>query len=219
MLDMAVKGSLDHLAAAEATSPGAAVLLATRTDFIAPGSAILSPEQVQELIYAFHRLDVSGTGRITAVELGAVLRRLGEEATQEELEQMVLEFDTDGDGCICLNEFIRLNELAAQLEVGGGGGAEGGGGGILEEVFRTFDRDADGFICPEELQMIFQKLGEEGVTLADCARMIQGADQDGDGQVDFREFEALMFAPSPPVSPAGSSNGRSSGSDSGSSLP
>lgn len=203
---MAADAGMQSLAAAPVPR-GAQVAAAT-----AAPSTFLSAEQIQELTYAFGRFDVNGTGRVTAAELGAVLRQLGEDATQEEVEQMVLEFDTDGDGGISLPEFIRLNAMAAAMEAGsssgggsdGGSGRSGGGGGILEDVFRTFDADKDGFICPAELQMIFCALGEESVTLEECVRMIWAADMDGDGQVDFREFEALMFAPSPPASPGGS---------------
>lgn len=153
-------------------------------------SSILPRDQVQELTYAFHKFDVNKTGKVTASELGKVLRCLGLDTTEEELEQMVREFDMDGDGCINLDEFIRLNEMTSEME-----SSTPGRENVLEAVFRMFDRDANGYICPAELQTIFNSLGDKAVTQEECRRMIQGADMDGDGQVDFREFEALMFAP------------------------
>jgi centrin-3 len=54
---------------------------------------------------AFRLFDVSGLGRLGRDELRAVARQLGVDVAPEELDAMVAEFDTDGDGFISPSEF------------------------------------------------------------------------------------------------------------------
>ncbi|GBF93442.1 centrin [Raphidocelis subcapitata] len=71
---------------------------------------LLSRGQDEELARAFGLFDISGGGRITAADLRAVARQLGVEVAPEELEDMVAEFDGDGDGGIDAAEFAAIME-------------------------------------------------------------------------------------------------------------
>ena len=138
----------------------------------------------EELTEVFKRFDANGDGKISASELGSILRSLGGVAsTEEELQSMIREVDSDGDGFISLEEFIELNtkgiDSTEAME-------------NLKEAFAVFDVNQNGKISAEELQMVMKSLGDE-CSLAECRRMIQGADSDGDGQVDFEEFSVMMM--------------------------
>ena len=61
----------------------------------------------------------------------------------------------------------------------------------LLEAFRVFDQDGDGFISAEELRYLMCNLGEK-LSQEEVNEMIAEADTDGDGQVDYREFVAMM---------------------------
>lgn len=52
----------------------------------------------QEILKAFRLFDDENTGKITVRQLKRVAKELGENLTDEELEAMITEFDTDGDG-------------------------------------------------------------------------------------------------------------------------
>ncbi|KAK9053445.1 hypothetical protein SSX86_030079 [Deinandra increscens subsp. villosa] len=67
----------------------------------------ISGDLQYELIHAFRIMDSDGDGRITRSELAALLSRIGgsEPISPEELSLMLNETDTDGDGCISLQEF------------------------------------------------------------------------------------------------------------------
>eukprot|EP00475_Leptophrys_vorax_P045559 TRINITY_DN9499_c0_g1_i1.p2 TRINITY_DN9499_c0_g1~~TRINITY_DN9499_c0_g1_i1.p2 ORF type:complete len:186 (+),score=1.03 TRINITY_DN9499_c0_g1_i1:323-880(+) len=148
----------------------------------------------EELTDAFHRFDRDGDGRITADELSAVLRLLGVTATDSELTAMMRRADMDGNGSIDLDEFLELNATAEQMEMEG---SEGSDDDVLREVFRVFDVDCNGYISAEELYRVMTCLeGDEGarstVTLEECRAMIRKVDANGDGRVDFGEFQKMM---------------------------
>lgn len=60
----------------------------------------------EELRQAFRVFDKSGCGYITPSDLRAVLQCMGEELTEEEIDEMIAEVDIDGDGRIDFEEFI-----------------------------------------------------------------------------------------------------------------
>ena len=52
----------------------------------------------EELIEAFKVFDRDGNGFISAAELRHVMTNLGEQLTDEEVDEMIREADVDGDG-------------------------------------------------------------------------------------------------------------------------
>ena len=52
--------------------------------------------------------DKDGDGTITAKELGVVMRQLGMNPSEEELNEMIKEVDEDGDGAINFQEFLSI---------------------------------------------------------------------------------------------------------------
>jgi calmodulin len=63
----------------------------------------------QELLRAFEVFDKDGSGTITTSELKDVLRSLGENLTDEELDEMVKLTDKNGDGVIdCKCRLVAL---------------------------------------------------------------------------------------------------------------
>ena len=57
---------------------------------------------------AFDAFDLDGDGAITVEEIGAVMCRLGNDVTEEEVQAMVREFDNDNNGTIDFDEFCDL---------------------------------------------------------------------------------------------------------------
>lgn len=62
----------------------------------------------EELREAFKVFDKDGNGYISAAELRHVMTNLGEKLTDEEVDKMMTEADTDGDGQVDYNEFVRM---------------------------------------------------------------------------------------------------------------
>ena len=143
-------------------------------------------EHCKELTETFKYFDKNGDGKISAVELGEVLRSIGIASTHEELEAMVREVDCDNDGFIDLGEFIKLNKLTQEATDDGDSEHK-----TMEAAFDVFDINKDGFISATELHRVLSGLGEV-LTEEDCHVMIRNVDRNGDMLVDFSEFKYLM---------------------------
>ncbi|KAJ8646680.1 hypothetical protein MRB53_008428 [Persea americana] len=144
-----------------------------------PNPSSVSVENMDQVKKVFNRFDANGDGKISATELGDVMRALGSSPTDDEIGRMMAEIDADGDGFIDLKEFAAFH----------GGGA--GDGRELRDAFDMYDQDKDGLISASELHRVLKSLGDR-CTIEDCSRMIRSVDSDGDGSVNFEEFQEMM---------------------------
>ncbi|KAH8902980.1 EF-hand [Coniochaeta sp. PMI_546] len=62
----------------------------------------------EELKNAFKVFDKDGSGTISAIELRAVLQHLGENLTDDDLDEMLKMADKNGDGNIDYEEFVHI---------------------------------------------------------------------------------------------------------------
>ncbi|XP_006832892.2 calmodulin [Amborella trichopoda] len=144
----------------------------------------LTDEQISEFKEAFSLFDKDGDGCITTKELGTVMRSLGQNPTEAELQDMINEVDADGNGTIDFPEFLNL--MARKMK-------DTDSEEELKEAFRVFDKDQNGFISAAELRHVMTNLGEK-LTDEEVDEMIREADVDGDGQINYEEFVKVMMA-------------------------
>ncbi|KAL9262709.1 Calmodulin-like protein [Drosera capensis] len=67
----------------------------------------------EELKEAFQVFDNDQNGYISSNELRQVMINLGEKLTAEEAEQMIKEADSDGDGLVNYDDFVKIMTTAA----------------------------------------------------------------------------------------------------------
>ena len=141
----------------------------------------LSQEKLIEYKTAFEFYDKDGDGTITLKELGAILKNLGKNPTQKQLEQMYIEIDSDGNGEIDFYEFVAfINKKMKDLDIEE----------ELKEAFNVFDQDGNKVLTSHELGVIFSNL--KGIPGNEIDEIIREADLDNDGYIDYEEFIRAM---------------------------
>ncbi|KAF4315048.1 hypothetical protein BBO99_00009912 [Phytophthora kernoviae] len=96
-------------------------------------------------------------------------------------------FDKDESGCIDRNE-LRSMMLALGQQLSSGALTSGD----LKAAFETFDANHDGFISSNELEHILHVLGNKRIGRDEICKIIQAADKNDDGKIDYDEFCDLM---------------------------
>ncbi|XP_028789857.1 calcium-dependent protein kinase 26-like [Neltuma alba] len=139
----------------------------------------LSEEEIAGLKEIFKIIDADNSGQITFEELKNGLRRFGADLNESEIHDLMQAADVDNSGTIDYKEFIaatlHLNKIEREDH--------------LFAAFSYFDKDGSGYITPDELQQACQEFGMEEIHLEE---IIREADQDNDGQIDYKEFVAMM---------------------------
>ncbi|XP_072178277.1 calmodulin-like [Diadema setosum] len=144
----------------------------------------LTEEQLKEFKDAFSHFDINGDGVISKEEFGNVVRMLGQNPTEEELKQVIEEFDEDENGVIDFNEFIKLVSVIPFTD-------KADQHDELMHAFQVFDKDGNGYISTDELKYAMKNLGEM-MTDEQVAEMFTQADINQDGKINYAEFVELM---------------------------
>jgi calmodulin len=148
----------------------------------------LTEKQIKAFQDAFALFDKDGEGTISAKEMAKVKRALGLHSsrfyTEAELQDLINEFDTDGDGQIGFEEFLSMMEHKMK---------EKNSEEDIRETFQVFDKDGNGLISAPELWQVMTILGKN-FTNKEIDEMILEVDIDGDGQVNYEEFVAMMMS-------------------------
>jgi len=139
--------------------------------------------QTAEFREAFEEFDKDGSGAISSKELLGVMRAMGQNPTEDELNNMVMEVDLDGNGTIEFPEFLEMMKKKANTV---------DQEGELREAFRIFDRNKDGYISMKELKKVTTLLGAT-LTKEEVDEFMKEADVDGNGKLDYDEFVKMLL--------------------------
>ena len=149
----------------------------------------LTETQLEEFRETFNAFDLDGGGSIDNDELGDLMKTLGQEATEAELEKMIKLADADGSGDIDFEEFVTL--IAHKMKDDDGALKEE----KLKQAFRVFDTDNSGFIDAAEMRRMMINLGEN-ISMSQVNEILAHFDDNGDGQISPDEVRAAL--PRPP---------------------
>ncbi|KAL4515542.1 hypothetical protein Ndes2526B_g03805 [Nannochloris sp. 'desiccata'] len=143
-------------------------------------------DDVDSIRRAFATFDKDGSGFIDAGELCACLKSMGYHPGPLELEQLLAQMDTNGDGVIDFDEFAAVmtvkegeDELEEELEQ-------------LKNLYVTIDENGDGLLSCEELHKAF-KIMNIDLDTDEMAYIFSQIDIDGSGDVTFEEFASYVW--------------------------
>ncbi|CAH8258064.1 unnamed protein product [Arabidopsis lyrata] len=140
-----------------------------------------TPSTDMELKKVFDQFDSNGDGKISVSELGNVFKSMGTSYTEEELNRVLDEIDIDRDGFINQEEFATICRSSSSASE-------------IREAFDLYDQNKNGLISSSEIHKVLNRLGMS-CSVDDCVRMIGHVDADGDGNVNFEEFQKMMSSP------------------------
>lgn len=145
--------------------------------------------QVTEFKMAYHLMDLDHSGEINVDELFEGVKLLGMPDHHTEVQILFMEIDVDGSGEMDMTEFSRMmsNPTSPRQEALHNRIVE------MRESFLLFDADRSGEVDLMELHLWLTRYGNRDTPEQVQAIVEQaGADEDGDGTLDFREFIKVL---------------------------
>ncbi|CAG9325473.1 unnamed protein product [Blepharisma stoltei] len=141
---------------------------------------LTSNNDTKEAREMFRALDTNGDGKLSREELIRGYVKPGG-ITEEDVDRIMREVDTDLNGYIDYTEFLKAavdqQKYASQSN--------------LKIAFEMFDRDGSGKISALELKEMLQ--GENATNNELWNELIKTVDQNGDGEIDLKEFEDIIL--------------------------
>ncbi|EDV59606.1 calmodulin-2/4 [Drosophila erecta] len=134
------------------------------------------------ILDTFRILDKENEGAITSKEMAVVIRALGRQPNDAEVQSMINEVDSEGNGSIEAPEFCnvilrKMRDTSHEEE--------------LREAFRIFDKENNGYITSTELKNVFTALGVKPSD-EELDEMIREYDLDQDNHINYEEFVNMM---------------------------
>lgn len=146
-------------------------------------SQLLSKQEKDNLARVFKAFDKNGDGRLSIEEVKeGYLEHYGRIISDEEVEKMFAAVDTDGSGFIDYSEFVVAAMNEQQLTTND----------KLQAAFKMFDKDGSGIITADEIKEVLQFGGTNQLNTAAINAIIKQVDENGDGEISFEEFVAMM---------------------------
>lgn len=128
------------------------------------------------------KIFAKGDDFIETKDMGAVLKRMGQSVSDDELKGFITEADKDNSGHICFAEFVKF--MAPRLKPDHNNDE-------LKDAFKAIDADNSGCINSDELLLMLWGIGQR-VNEQELVDAIKKADKDGNGKVNFEEFLSLF---------------------------
>lgn len=147
-------------------------------------SQLSTKSERDEMMNVFKAIDTDNNGALSREELINGFSQIfgeGQENIEEEVDKIMSNVDTDHSGEIDYTEFIiatmnRQKLLSKER---------------LQAAFNAFDKDGSGSISSDELKQMLGGAGTHADSMWD--ELIQEVDQNGDGEIDLKEFTDMML--------------------------
>ncbi|KAG0354387.1 calmodulin mutant SYNCAM35 [Gamsiella multidivaricata] len=148
--------------------------------------AAVNNDQIKGLKDAFNLFDRKGTGNVPTSSLGDLLRSVGQNPTQAEIQELVAQADPSG---VTTMTFDTFTKIALRPD----GFKPAGTPEELIDGFKAFDPENTGSISVTELRHVLATMGE-ALTPEEIDAFLQSAAIDKDGNVNYETFVRDLLA-------------------------
>jgi len=118
-------------------------------------------------------------GKITAADLGLIIKGFGQKATEVEIEELIKEIDINHDNCVDFQEFIVMMRAKMHMDRYDDD---------LWNAWRVFDKSERGKVGVHELREVMLSLGQD-FTDEQLHLMIDSIATNGEKDITFEEFK------------------------------
>ncbi|CAK91481.1 unnamed protein product (macronuclear) [Paramecium tetraurelia] len=142
-------------------------------------SQMTNHKEIEDLQHTFQSLDVNRDGVLSKEELIQGYKRImkNQEQAEQQAERILEEIDKNFSGQIDYSEFIMASinqsKILSQKKI--------------EQAFRIFDLDGDGYITKQEVEDVMGTLNQDVWQL-----FLQETDHNQDGKISYQEFLKLF---------------------------
>ncbi|KAF9348614.1 hypothetical protein BGX34_002383 [Mortierella sp. NVP85] len=140
----------------------------------------------RELKDAFNLYDRKGTGNIAASSLGDLLRAVGQNPSEAEVQDLIAQHDPNGTSVLSFGTFTTIvgrtdgYKPAATVSE-------------MIEGFRAFDRENTGVVPASELRHVLTTMGES-LSPTEIDAFMETVQVDKDGNVNYEVFVRELLA-------------------------
>lgn len=142
-------------------------------------ASTLTDREMEELRDNFGLYDTVGDGKVESGNIGQVLRSVGLNPTQAEVDKVMKEIDPKGNNRISFEEFVPLVLSLRSRK-------HKYGHDTFVDSLKVFDSDGSGTISSGELRHVLTSLGEK-LGDEEVDTLIQGL-EDNSGLINYEDF-------------------------------
>ncbi|XP_060582291.1 neo-calmodulin-like [Ruditapes philippinarum] len=150
------------------------------------GTGMNMTEEEKYYWEAFNLFDKDGSGSICKDEFGKATRALGFNPTDQQIADLLKQYDTNNTDRL---EFVEFKTLIKELYKKNPNDKN-----AIRNAFKVLDRDQSGYIEAKELKEVLQKCGQS-LSDDEISEMIAVADSNKDGKINYNEFTEYMCRP------------------------
>jgi len=131
----------------------------------------------------FKAFDKNGDGKLSLEEVReGYLEHYGKVMSDEEVQAMFAQVDTDNSGFIDYSEFVVAAMNERQLT----------SNDKLQAAFKMFDKDGSGVITGDEIKEVLCFGNTNSMSTSPVDAILKQVDENGDGEISFEEFVTMM---------------------------
>eukprot|EP01063_Lacrimia_lanifica_P025371 TRINITY_DN33168_c0_g1_i1.p1 TRINITY_DN33168_c0_g1~~TRINITY_DN33168_c0_g1_i1.p1 ORF type:complete len:176 (+),score=60.24 TRINITY_DN33168_c0_g1_i1:60-587(+) len=149
--------------------------------------APLTDADLSDSAAAFALYDEAGAGSLPSGQLGTLLRALGYNPSEAQVQAMRGTLDKDGvDGSF---DLAALQKFQQELHDVRPDDYEA----LIEQSFKVFDKAGSGTLSAQELKDVLMTIGDK-LSVVEADDLLRGAEVDADGRLGYKAFAKVMLA-------------------------